>query len=114
MLSIEALRRYGANVDEALARCFQNEAFYLRLVGMIVQDTNLEKLKEALAAGDTDKAFEAAHALKGVLANLALTPVLTPVSEITELLRARTQTDYAPLLADIEARYAELMEIVRS
>ena len=41
-------------------------------------------------------AFEAAHALKGVLGNLALTPIYDPVSEMTELLRARNTTaDYA-------------------
>ena len=34
-------------------------------------------------------------------ANLALTPILKPVQEITELLRSRTNTDYAPLLAEI-------------
>ena len=109
MLTIEKLRAWGADVDEAMARCLNNEAFYLRLVDKGLQDPNFDRLKEAIAAGDLDRAFEAAHALKGVLANLALTPVLDPVREITELLRARTQKDYAPLLAEIDEQKARLL-----
>ena len=109
MLTIEKLRAWGADVDEALVRCLNNEAFYLRLVDKALQDSNFEKLKEAIFSGDLDRAFDAAHALKGVLANLALTPILEPVREITELLRSRTQADYAPLLAVIDEQKARLL-----
>ena len=34
MLTIEKLKAYGANVDEGLSRCMNNETFYLRLVNM--------------------------------------------------------------------------------
>ena len=42
------------------------------------------------------------------MANLALTPILKPVQEITELLRSRTETDYAPLLNEIRTRRESL------
>ena len=109
MLSVEALRQHGAAVDEGLGRCFGNEEFYLRMVGMALDDKGFERLRTQIEAGDLDSAFETAHALKGVLANLSLTPILDPVVEITELLRARTQTDYGPLLETIENRHAEIM-----
>ena len=32
MLSIDVLRRFGANVDEGLERCLDDEEFYLELV----------------------------------------------------------------------------------
>ena len=92
MLTIEKLRAWGADVDEAMERCLNNEAFYLRLVDKALQDPNFDRLKDAVGAGNLDKGFEAAHALKGVMANLALTPILIRVQEITELLRNRTQT----------------------
>ena len=85
MLTIETLRAYGANVNEGLARCLNNEAFYLRLVKMSAMDKNFDRLNEALDAGDRQAAFEAAHALKGAIGNLALTPILEPVSALTEL-----------------------------
>ena len=85
MLTLDALREYGANVDEGLGRCMNNEAFYLKLIGMMLEDKNFGALKDALEAHDLDAAFSCAHAVKGVAANLALTPVFGPVSEMTEL-----------------------------
>lgn len=110
-MGIEELRAYGANVDEGLGRCMGMEALYLRLVASTGSDANFDRLSNALAAGDLDTAFEASHALKGVLANLALTPLTEPMSELCELLRARTEMDYAPLMATIEERRAELLAL---
>ena len=87
MLTIEQLTEYGADTKKALVRCMNMPDLYLRLVRMMAQDEHLSKLRSALDARDINAAFEEAHALKGVLANLELTPVLTPVSDITEMLR---------------------------
>ena len=101
MLTLDALREYGANVAEGLGRCMNNEAFYLKLVNKAIQDPAFDKLKESCESGNLDQAFEAAHSLKGMMANLALTPILRPVEKITELLRSRTVMDYDPLIEEI-------------
>ena len=103
MLTTDALRDYGANMDEGLGRCMGNEALYLRLVGTIFDDKAFDRLQESIHAGDKKAAFEAAHSLKGVLGNLALTPLFEPVCEITELLRAGEDADYEDRLAKILA-----------
>ena len=97
-MTIDMLTAYGANTKEGLQRCMNNESFYLRLVKMIPGDTNFQKLYDAVDTGDLASAFEAAHAIKGSTGNLALTPIFVPVSEITELLRARTETDYSAFI----------------
>lgn len=102
---MDDLIAYGANVDEGLGRCMNNEGFYLRLVESIKSEEGFAKLKDSIESNDLDQAFEAAHSLKGVTANLALTPIYEPVSEITELLRAKSQVDYAPLLTEILDQY---------
>lgn len=56
-------------------------------------------------------AFEAAHALKGITGNLALVPLYEPIVEITELLRARQEIDYADLLSGILTKKEELGNI---
>ena len=112
MLTIDALRDYGADVKQGLTRCMNNEAFYLRLVGMMSADTHTQQLKSAVAARDLTAAFEAAHALKGVLSNLALIPALAPVSEMTEHLRARKDMDYAPLMNEVETQMDRLMALI--
>ena len=109
MLTVEKLRNWGANTDEALVRCLNNENFYLMLVGKAIQDPFFDRLPEAVEAKDLDRAFELAHALKGVMANLALTPITDPVSEMTELLRSRTDTDYTPYLEKIHENRRELI-----
>ena len=108
MLTIEGLKQFGANTDEGLNRCMGNEAFYFKLIGKVVDDKNFSTLEEAIAAKDLDAAFEAAHSLKGVLGNLALTPIYEPVYEATELLRSRSDVDYGPYLKTIAEKRAEL------
>ena len=79
---------------------------------MMASDAHTAQLKAALDAGDLNAAFDAAHALKGVLSNLALTPALIPVGEITEHLRARKEMDYAPLMNEVEAQMSRLMALI--
>lgn len=112
MLTIEGLKELGANTDEGLTRCLNNESFYLRLVGMAAQDDKFEALGEAIKENDLDKAFEHAHALKGVLANVSLTNVLEPVAEITEDLRARKEKDYTELLDKISTEIAKVRALM--
>lgn len=111
MLTVETLKAYGANVDEGVVRCMGNEAFYMKLVEKFLANTKLDELEQALAQGDLDAAFETAHALKGMCANLAVTPITVPVTEITELLRKRTQMDYSDLLAQAKAQFERLKSI---
>ena len=74
---------------------------------------NFKTLEEAIAANNLDSAFEAAHSLKGVLGNLALTPVYEPVFEITELLRAKSDVDYGPYLNKISEKKTELEKLLQ-
>ena len=108
MITIEKLNTFGANTAEGLARCFGNEALYLKLVATIPGEANFDKLKDSIAAKEKKNAFEAAHALKGVLGNLSLTPIYTPIVEITELLRSESDINYKSLLDTILEKKDEL------
>ena len=112
MITIDSLREYGANVDEGLARCMDQADFYIGLVKSVIPDTKPQELKAQIEAGDLDKAFDTAHALKGMYTNLSLTPVAEPIIELTELLRARTVTDYAPLLDKLLSAKSELDKLL--
>lgn len=111
MATIDDLKAYGANTEAALSRLMGNGDFYLKLIPKVFEDRNFDALSESIAAKDLDKAFEAAHSLKGVLGNLELTPLLKPVVEITELLRARQDVDYTPYLEEISKQKAKLEEL---
>ena len=111
MITIDSLREYGANVEEGLARCMGKEEFYLMLVKKAAEDEKLIQLEKQLAENDLDGAFETAHALKGIAANLSLDPLTKPVSEMTELLRIRTDTDYSSLLAKATEELERLRDL---
>ena len=98
---------YGADYDVTLRRFLGNESMYLRLLGLLPGDGNLEKLGAALDAGDLDRAFEAAHTLKGVAGNLGLAPFYEAVCAIVEPLRGREEgfdyrTSYGTILCEYE------------
>ena len=112
MLTLDTLRAFGANVEEGLQRCVGMESLYLRLVDKAIRDPAFDELREVAEKGDLARGFELSHALKGVTAKLSLTPVETPVQEITELLRNRTETDYGPYLERIGTAWKKLTELI--
>ena len=108
MLSIDKLEKHGADTKTGLSRCADNEALYLRLVNITIQELSSGALGEALEAGDLDKAYYIAHKLKGGVNNLALTPISVPLCELTELLRNKTPGDYKSLYGEIIRKTTEL------
>ena len=112
MLTIEELKKLGADTEDGIARCMGNEDFYLRMVKMALDDDRFEKLGAAVRAGDLKDGFEMAHALKGILTNVSLTTLAEPVTEITEDLRERRDKDYSEVLSRIETVYKEYRKLI--
>ena len=102
MLTIQKLQEYGVNTKEGLSRCMNMEKFYFRMLGMGLKNDAFDKLEKALAAGNLEEAFEQAHAIKGVVGNLAITPIYKPISEMTEQLRNKEAVDYVTIYKPIK------------
>lgn len=113
MLTLDNLVAFGADIETGLKRCVNKESLYLRLVKMVPSNDGFVKLPQAIANKDYEAGFQAAHGLKGVVANLALEPLYEPIFEITEYLRAGKEMDYQPLLDIIEQKRSELAEICK-
>lgn len=111
MLTIEKLRQFGADTEEGLQRCLNNEAFYLKLVSRFLEDKSFDKLKEEISNGNLEEAFKASHALKGVLGNLSLTPLYEIIYELTELLRNQNKCDYGEYIKKYEALFQNLISL---
>ena len=111
MLTIEKLKEYGANVEEGVHRCADQEDFYLMMVKKSLESDKYDVLSKAIEVNDLDKAFEAAHNIKGVLGNLSLTPIYETAVELTEYLRARTVMDYRPLVKKLFNQKEELEKL---
>ncbi len=101
----DKLAAYGCNIDEAMGRFLNNEAFYGKCYGKFVADKGFARLGEALQAGDVKGAFEAAHDLKGISANMGITPVYELIVGMVEVLRAGRMPE------DAMETYQRLMEM---
>lgn len=112
MVTIDILNQFGADTKEGLARCLDDEEFYLELIPEALTRDRYEDIEKYLNEKNLPAAFEAAHALKGVVGNLALTPIYEPISEMTELLRAGTDTDYAPFIEKVLAERDRLAGMI--
>lgn len=109
MLSLKTLETFGVDTKEGLNRCMNNEGFYFRMINLGLSNEYFETLGKALEAGNLDEAFEAAHALKGVIGNLALTPIYDPLADMTEMLRAKKQADYVEIYRPIKEMRDKLL-----
>ena len=85
----QQLEAAGIDVADALARFMDNEALMLKFLLRFPQDQNFSLLKQAMDSGNVTQAFEAAHTLKGVTGNLAMTQLFQQVSLLVEDLRSQ-------------------------
>lgn len=111
MLTIEKLEELGIDTKEGLNRCMNKEAFYFKMLAMGLSNEHFNNLENALKSKDRSAAFESAHALKGVVGNLALTPLYGPLSELTELLRADEEADYLAMYKPVKEMRDKLLAL---
>lgn len=109
----QAYEQVGGSYQDVLKR-LMNEALVRRFMGKFLDDTSFATLKEALEAKDVDKAFMAAHTLKGVRLNLGFLKLFEPTNEITEVLRAGSLEGTEELFAQVEAEYNNVVNALNS
>ena len=70
-----------------MERFLDDKELYMACLETVISDSNFEKLGVALKEKSVTEAFDCAHTLKGVFANLGLTPMFSMVVNIVEPLR---------------------------
>ncbi|MEZ3464705.1 MAG: TetR family transcriptional regulator [Lachnospiraceae bacterium] len=83
----DTLREKGVDVDRALARMKGDKEAYRNFLMEFFADPDFEALGTAVRTGDAEHAFEYAHGLKGMAANLGLDEVRSRLSVLVEILR---------------------------
>ena len=87
------LEETGADVETTLKRFMGKDELYLKFLAKFPADQNYAKLGTNLEAGAFEEAYKCAHALKGVVGNLGLTPIFEKVSTLVEELRNKADAD---------------------
>lgn len=83
----QCYRAFGGDYNGTAMRLVKTELL-TRLLRLFEEDTSLEDIDNAIAAGDVESAFRAAHTLKGVALNLGFTELAASSSALTEYFRS--------------------------
>ena len=78
------LEEGGADVEGTLKRFMGNDGIYLKFLGKFPNDPNYANLGINMESANYEEAYKCAHALKGVVGNLGLTPIFENVSALVE------------------------------
>ncbi|MDR2921806.1 MAG: Hpt domain-containing protein [Treponema sp.] len=76
--------------EDGKKRVMNNTKLYVKLLAKFRNDTKLDDLEAALAAGDLEKAKNAIHTIKGVAANLSLTELFKQSLELETQIKGTT------------------------
>lgn len=112
----ECYQKLDGDFDQAEKR-LSSEALIMRFLTKFLDDGSFSQLCIAMEEGDRDKAFRAAHTLKGVSGNLSLSRLYLSVSQLTEVLRYGSEcipTDAAPLLEEVTRDYRLTVNAIRA
>lgn len=88
-----------------------------RFITKFLDDGSFSELCHAMQEGQREAAFRAAHTLKGVSANLSFNRLLSSATQLTELLRPKTETipeGAAALLEEVRQDYEVTVNAIRA
>ena len=108
----ECYEKVGSDYDGVLKR-LGSEALVKRFAVKFLNDPSFQELTDGLAAQDGEKAFRAAHTLKGVCLNLGFTELYKASVELTEVLRGRETAGSDALYAQVKEQYTTLTDAIR-
>ena len=95
---------------EGMGRIGGNKALFLRLLDTFIKDVNWEKLNNFLKEGNLPDAAAAAHAIKGMAANLSMKALSAKAAELEALLKSGASDD--GILAQLAEVYQETLNEV--
>lgn len=107
----ECYEQAGLDYNDVMDR-IGNEAIIKKFAIKFLSDRSFKDLEDGIDEGDVEKAFRAAHNMKGICLNLGFTPLYEVACEITEKLRGRETEGSAQLFEKIRAEYIKLTDCI--
>ena len=108
----QCYQEMGGDYDDILNR-LRNLTLIEKLVKKFETDTSFKELEEGLKEKDIEKAFRAAHTLKGVCLNLGFKQLSTDSINITEILRAGSFENTEELFEKLKQEYNHTIEVIK-
>lgn len=109
----EFYKEIGSDYEDA-ARRLGSAELIRKFALKFLSDPSFEELENAFAAHDAEKAFRAAHTLKGVAINLGFDALYKQAYDLTEKLRGKTFDDTQTLFANVQREYGLVVAALQS
>lgn len=106
------LENAGCDIDGALERFLQDEEFYMECYQEMLNDKVFEQLGEALEGKQFTEAFDHAHTIKGVVANMGITPIYDLIVQIVEPLRQEKNENLISVYCELMKKREEFKKVV--
>lgn len=110
----EFYNQINQDYDVILARMMGSEDFIGMLLQSFQKDGTFERLKKTVSGGCPEEIFDQAHTLKGLTANLGLTPLYDKTSVLVEITRKGQREGVAEAFSQIETVYQQMIACLQS
>lgn len=101
------------DIANTIERFLGNKKIYQQFLNKFLADNNYELFLEDIEKKDYENAQKHIHTLKGVAANLGLTPIFDSASQINNKLRNNELTDLVELSEQLIYNYKNICSIIK-
>ena len=112
----ECYQQLGGDLAQ-VEKQLSSEKLVKRFITKFLDDGSFSQLRIAMEEGNRDKAFRAAHTLKGVSGNFSLSRLYSSVSRLAELLRPEAEVipaDANSLFEEVTQDYKLTVSAIRA
>lgn len=89
-----------------------NEKMIFKFLKKLTEDEQIQCLESAINAKDRDTAYAAAHTLKGVALNLAISRLANPLCGLTDALRAGFPQNAEELFQEVKTEFDYVVKVI--
>lgn len=109
---LDKLSANGVDVSGTMERFMNNEELYKRILKKFLSDTSFAEAAKAKDEGRTEDVQMHVHTLKGVSANLGLTPIFTITNEMMQHFRSDNLAAAYELFQPLEETYNRFVRLI--
>lgn len=109
----ERLEFAGVDIESMMERFMGNDSMMERFLGKFLEDSNYDRLLEAVEAGNVEGAITASHTLKGICGNLSMNILYSLFTRQVEALRADKWEEAVSLMPEIQKQYSNVTDAIR-
>lgn len=102
----------GINVDSAMERFLDDEEMYFEFLNQFPEDDLMGRLNNAVDNNRIKEAFDTAHTLKGVCANLSIDSMNKIINPMVEILRDNSIDGVPETLAELFKVYERVLAAI--